>query len=288
LANDATVQAAGTSTGLDHVRNEPRQDRPPRSERNERGNRPARGAERTEPGESMEQPGAGNRPDGSPDAGVDGRNDNRGGRGRNGRRGERAPRQDDSGQMHAAEGLQAQLGFSEAEASTNGDATHSGEQSGTAPPREGRSRDRYGRERRPRQERAEGTESVATETTEGTAQGVATPAAASVSTAAPLMQAPDYAQSANHATARMPRVTPFALPTAALQDIAQGSGLQWVNSDATRVAAAQAAIAAEAQPVHVPRERPAPVVIDIGPLILVETRRDLGTMTLPFETVSSS
>ena len=32
-----------------------------------------------------------------------------------------------------------------------------------------------------------------------------------------------------------------------------------------------------------PRERPAPVVMDEGPLILVETKRDLRNMTLPFE-----
>jgi ribonuclease E len=36
-------------------------------------------------------------------------------------------------------------------------------------------------------------------------------------------------------------------------------------------------------PVHVPRERPAPVVMDSGPLILVETKRDLRDMKLPFE-----
>jgi ribonuclease E len=56
-----------------------------------------------------------------------------------------------------------------------------------------------------------------------------------------------------------------------------------VNSDADKVAAAQAAIAAEPKPVHVPRERPAPVALDDRPLILVETRRDLRDMKLPFE-----
>jgi len=50
-----------------------------------------------------------------------------------------------------------------------------------------------------------------------------------------------------------------------------------------RVAQVQAAIAAEPAPVHVPRERPAPVVLDSGPLILVETRRDLRNLNLPFE-----
>ena len=66
--------------------------------------------------------------------------------------------------------------------------------------------------------------------------------------------------------------------------VAEGSGLQWVNSDAEKVAAVQAAIAAEPKPVRVPRERPPAVVIDEGPLVLVETRRDLRNMTLPFET----
>jgi ribonuclease E len=81
----------------------------------------------------------------------------------------------------------------------------------------------------------------------------------------------------------MPAVASYALPIASLQEVASGSGLQWVNSDPSRIAAVQAAIAAEAKPVHVLRERPAPVVMDEGPLILVETKRDLRNMTLPFE-----
>jgi ribonuclease E len=81
----------------------------------------------------------------------------------------------------------------------------------------------------------------------------------------------------------MPRVTAFDLPVAQLHDVAQSSGLQWVLSDPARVASVQAAIAAEPKPVHVPRERPAPVVIDDGPLILVETKRDLSRMAMPME-----
>ena len=65
--------------------------------------------------------------------------------------------------------------------------------------------------------------------------------------------------------------------------MAQGSGLQWVNSDATKIAEAQAAIAAAVKPVHVPRERAVATVSDEGPLVLVETKRDLAAMTLPFE-----
>lgn len=86
----------------------------------------------------------------------------------------------------------------------------------------------------------------------------------------------------------MPRVSRYALPLEDLAQIAQNSGLQWVNSNAERVAAVAAAIAAEPKPVHVPRERPAPVVMDERPLILVETRRDLRDMHLPFEATASN
>jgi ribonuclease E len=81
----------------------------------------------------------------------------------------------------------------------------------------------------------------------------------------------------------MPKVHPFALPLDELAQIAQASGLNWVNSDAVKVSAVQAAIAAEPQAVHVPRVRPAVVAIDDRPLVLVETKRDLRNMTLPFE-----
>jgi ribonuclease E len=80
----------------------------------------------------------------------------------------------------------------------------------------------------------------------------------------------------------MPSVGSYALPTDALHQIANSCGLQWINSDADKVSAVQAAIAAEPQPVRVPRERPPKVVIDAGPLVLVETRKDLKEMNLPF------
>jgi ribonuclease E len=81
----------------------------------------------------------------------------------------------------------------------------------------------------------------------------------------------------------MPKITAYDLPIAQLHDVAQSSGLQWVNSNPERVAQIQAAIAAEPRPIHIPRERPAPVVLDEGPLILVETKRDLGQLHMPFE-----
>ena len=81
----------------------------------------------------------------------------------------------------------------------------------------------------------------------------------------------------------MPKVGAFALPVDTLARVADQAGLSWVNSDADKVAAVQAAIAAEPRPIRVPRERPPVVELDDGPLVLVETRKDLGTVTLPFE-----
>jgi ribonuclease E len=81
----------------------------------------------------------------------------------------------------------------------------------------------------------------------------------------------------------MPKVSTFDLPMEQLQQVAQSSGLEWINSNPERIAMVKAAIAAEPRPVHVPRERPAPVVLDEGPLILVETKRDLSQMHMPFE-----
>jgi ribonuclease E len=78
-------------------------------------------------------------------------------------------------------------------------------------------------------------------------------------------------------------VEAFVLPLGDLNAIAQGAGLQWVNSDADKVQAIRHAIANEPKPVHVPRERPPVVVADDGPLVLVETRKDLNQIKLPFE-----
>ena len=81
----------------------------------------------------------------------------------------------------------------------------------------------------------------------------------------------------------LPQVQRFELPVSELAQVAQGSGLQWVNSDAEKIAAVQAAINAEPKSLHIPRERTSAVVVDEGPLVLVETKRDLREMKLPFE-----
>ncbi|MCW2310743.1 Rne/Rng family ribonuclease [Rhodoferax antarcticus] len=81
----------------------------------------------------------------------------------------------------------------------------------------------------------------------------------------------------------MPKVAAYHLPLEDLAQLAQSSGLTWVLSDADKVAAVQAAIAAQPEPVRVLRQRPETVTIDDRPLVLVETRLDLRNVTLPFE-----
>lgn len=76
---------------------------------------------------------------------------------------------------------------------------------------------------------------------------------------------------------------PFVLPLGTLEAIAEGAGLQWVNSDAEKIRAAREAMAREPAPIHVPRERKPVQRVNEGPLVLVETRKDLSQIKLPFE-----
>ena len=304
---DADAKAQGIELP---IATEARPERAPRNERGERGERgEGRGRQRNEPRTPREDGGERNtegrnddgmaprqdRNDAEPSA--EGRNEQRGrnGRGRNGRRDERGPRQDEG--RNDAEQPQANLAFAESVApqamapvSEQGQAESAPTPQGEArEPREHRSRDRHGRERGNRPERAErpAVEPVSQENPLAVAPAeapVAPPAApvAVTTVAVAPVTAPVVAN-----TAGMPKVTTYALPTDSLVEVAQASGLQWVNSDANKIAAVQAAIAAEPQPVRVPRERPAPVVLETAPLVLVETRRDLGGMQLPFEEVKN-
>ena len=153
-------------------------------------------------------------------------------------------------------------------------------------PRERRSRDRYGRDRGERGERRERTDG------DGSNPAPADYAQAAPDHAAPAAYAPAPVQAAKPAASTqaasqsMPKVGSYALPLADMAQVASGSGLQWVNSNPEKIAAVQAQIAAEPKPVHIPRERPPAAVIDQGPLVLVETKRDLREMTLPFEAAS--
>ena len=108
------------------------------------------------------------------------------------------------------------------------------------------------------------------------------PAPVSVPVSAPVMAEPVATAKTEAPAKGLPTVGSFDLPIDSLAQIAQSSGLVWVNSDTAKVAAVQAAIASEPKPVRVPRERPPAVVLDEGPLVLVETRKDLNTLKVPF------
>lgn len=86
----------------------------------------------------------------------------------------------------------------------------------------------------------------------------------------------------------LPKVQTYDLPLQDLAQVAQSSGLQWVNSNASKIAEVQAAMAAEPKPIHVPRERAPAPQLDTGPLVLVETKRDLRDTTLPFEQATAT
>ncbi len=195
-----------------------------------------------------------------------------------------------------------------ADAGVNGDNTDAPEAQGDAAGegtegRRRRNRGRRGGERRERVEGAEGAEGVegaenapfaeaqetrGTDTPEAAApvaqpQLVEAPAEAPVSRPIVAVEAPAAAPAPAPAPAPATVAAPYLLPMSELQGIAQAAGLEWVNSDADKIMAAQEAIASEPRAVHVPRERKPAVVLDEGPLILVETRKDLSQVSLPFE-----
>ncbi len=280
---DATTNV-GDAARSDTPRAErsPRGDRAERSERNGRGTRDSNRGDKGEltsslvegpslPDESRTtEAGAGR----EPREVREGRSEGRNGRGRRGR-GDGEPRQTQLGFVdHAENATTLEPDTARIEpANANADSAT----------RERRSRDRFGRERGSRPERT-GVGSGAAENADATQPAAVNPTpSASTHTLPAAEQAPAVAVPPVTATAMMPKVAQYDLPTDALRAVAEQSGLLWVNSDADKVAAVQAAIAAEPKPIHVPRDRPALVELDEGPLVLVETRRDLRAMTLPFE-----
>jgi ribonuclease E len=205
---------------------------------------------------------------------------------------------------------QAELNYNnDSQANGASDTAAQGEErqdaaNGTPERRERRSRDRYGRDRRERNTNIDGNTSENLQTDQASQEVPAqeeAPVARSyfdraASTAAPAESTskaePPVASPAPVAVAApapsaapstgLPKVQAYELPMASLVQVAEGSGLQWVNSDPEKIAQVQADIAAEPKPVHVPRVRPPVVVVDEGPLVLVETRKDLSDMKLPF------
>ncbi len=110
-----------------------------------------------------------------------------------------------------------------------------------------------------------------------------TPVAASASAPPAQVEPVVAAITASEPTALPAPAAPFALPMDDLHALAASAGLEWVNSDAERIVVVQQAMANEPTPVHVPRLPRPRVLIDDGPLVLVETRKDLSQLKLPFE-----
>ena len=260
-----------------------RQERPPRGERGERGE------SRRDRGER----GEGRRERADRGEGRNGRNE----------RGERGDESADA--LRPAAPVYGDAPTSVVAMSPGSEAPDQQSRSEGEERRERRSRDRYGRDRRERNgERSGERDPSAREGTDDSVQEMATedareaaprsyfdraaspaPTTAVESASTPVPTAPQ-AMSIPVAAVPAPKVIakvqPFILPLNDLNQIAERSGLQWVNSDADKIAAAQAAIAAEPAPIHVPRERPPLAVCDEGPLVLVETRKDLRNLNLPF------
>ena len=88
---------------------------------------------------------------------------------------------------------------------------------------------------------------------------------------------------ATPAAVAAPAAQDYVLPVDSLLAVAQGAGLQWVNSDAAKIQAVHEAMAAAPAPIHVPREIRKLERVDEGPLVLVETKKDLSQVRLPFE-----
>jgi ribonuclease E len=113
-----------------------------------------------------------------------------------------------------------------------------------------------------------------------------TPVALAAPVAAPLA-APIIALAPVAVTAApaqpVPVAAPYRLPTDTLAAIASDAGLQWVNSDATKIRAVQDAMASEPKPAAVVRQPKPRAVLDDGPLVLVETNKDLSQIRLPFD-----
>ncbi|MGA0007401.1 MAG: ribonuclease E/G, partial [Burkholderiaceae bacterium] len=178
---------------------------------------------------------------------------------------------------------------------TSTDGVTADTQTNERQPRESRrSRDRYGRDRRRRQDDSEGATETGSADSAETVEPTSAVASISVSaTPIEVTREPVAATSApatvGEATVGgMPRVQPYQLSVSDLEAVASQSGLIWVNSDAEKIAKVQAAIAAEPTPIHVPRERVPAAVVDHGPLILVETKRDLSQMQMPFDSQASN
>ena len=309
-ATNAPTGAAQLGTAVNST-NPERAERPPREprpeQRGERNNRPVRNTENAEAAQavavtaqqSAESTEAAHEQSNEPREPRNGRNP------RNARRNERGPRNEGDQAQRPAVSADGAAPAETLELASTGNAEGVEGADNQAQQREPRrSRDRYGRDRGQRGERGDRNRSQqaafepnpqpddmqsppamqqAAPSAPTPAPAAPAPVAAALATTAPVAARAAAPVAASPEVAAMPKISSYVLPTEQLQGVAQGSGLQWVNSNPERIAAVQAAIAAEPKPTHVPRARPEPVVLDTRPLVLVETRRDLRSMVLPFE-----
>ncbi|MEN9450958.1 MAG: hypothetical protein RLZZ369_17 [Pseudomonadota bacterium] len=295
-------QAAGTDAQRDdnNARNEGGRRGRQRSERSDRAPREAQVAAAES---SLTSAVA---PEGQAGTAADGANGDREG-GRRRRRGGRGRGEREEG-VNMVEGAEGSADTTAPEAS--GDAPQA--ERGDDENRRGRNRDRN-RNRRERGERTEqaegGDQASAAESGNNAPVELTLPLAAPSNDTGPFSLAPEstapVAQAAAPVAAPAPApvaaepapapapapvaepVKPFVLPLQDLQGIAQAAGLEWVNSDAEKIRVVQEIIANEPKPVHVPRERKPVQIVDEGPLVLVETRKDLNQIKLPFEQQAS-
>lgn len=87
----------------------------------------------------------------------------------------------------------------------------------------------------------------------------------------------------NNTETKPPQIAPSIFPIEELQALTRSANLIWVHSDSDKVRDAQALIAALPRPIHIPRAPRPPSIIDEGPLVLVETRKDLSQLRMPFD-----
>lgn len=290
--------------------------RPPRAERQDRPDRTERPRRDPLPADAADT--AGNAPAAAP---VETSAEPR--RSENGRSEPRKPRaqaaaaESDTRQPPAAQADAAGQSAAPAEGE-NAPENEAGNVTENAPQgerRERRARDRYGRDRRRSRDSADSASESAHEGkgesgssadaameeavpasyfSRGAAPAAASapPASAKAAPAAapePAPAAPSTQaapETAPPARAKPEAARPYDLPVTQLSELIESAGLQWVQSDPDRVAAAQQAIAAEPPPQRTPRERAPLPVLDEGPLILVETRQDLRQAAMPFDNAS--
>ena len=293
--------------------------RPPRAERQDRPDRTERPRRDPLPADAADT--AGNAP---ADAPVETSAEPR--RSENGRSEPRRPRaqaaaaESDTRQPPAAQADAASQSASlaEGESTPENTAENTAESAPQGERRERRARDRYGRDRRRNSESADNASESAHEGGSSESSGsantaleeavpasyfsrgaaLAAPSALPASAEAAPAAAPEPApaapstqaapETAPPARAKPEAAQPYDLPVAQLSGLIESAGLQWVQSDPGRVAAAQQAIAAEPPQQRTPRERTPLPVLDEGPLILVETRQDLRQLAMPFDAASDT